>query len=436
MRVKVAICFIIIFLKMPIHGEEAVLLIDHTCTKASRIPLYWIEQIKQRNMLLQCVGLSHSRQYRNGLILLGQIDPRFHVQLSVDLKELNEPNSLRVLISQYINGSWASALVDDDKYWSSESGRQTTIQSIEQAIRQKDPVAVSIWCWCWDICRPEDFYTQSEDFTEDDILMYLSALQSFNDDQDFIETDFLFQTSVTDCSAYLNVDGPWRVTYFNDYIRDYVRQHGGILLDQADIENWNISNTEQYMTTDSSNRTVYLRHSDYNESNGPDTLDGDHANDALCIRKASALWWLTARIAGWNGCPAIVGDVNGDCQVNIEDCMVMTQTWLEESTIPTWNPVCDISPDGGDGRVDSMDFNLLCRNWLEKSCAETNVADFDGNCSVSIEDLAILSGAWLSDPDSNAWIPACDLYPDNQTNFVDFQVFSENWGQDEFSTSN
>ena len=78
-------------------------------------------------------------------------------------------------------------------------------------------------------------------------------------------------------------------------MRDEVTANGGILFDQADIENWNIDNTAQRTET-YNGHILYLRHSDYGDASG----DG-HCNAALREKKAKAFWVMLARIAGWNG---------------------------------------------------------------------------------------------------------------------------------------
>ena len=140
-------------------------------------------------------------------------------------------------------------------------------------------------------------------------------------------------------------------------------KNNGILFDQADIENWDIANTEQRIDTwndDGTIRTLYLRHADY------DLIDdcGGHANCALAIKKAKAFWWMMARFAGWDGCTAMVGDFNGDCKVDLYDLTIFADAWSAESDSPNWNALCDLAPNGDDCMIDYKDLAVFCDGWL------------------------------------------------------------------------
>ncbi len=75
---------------------------------------------------------------------------------------------------------------------------------------------------------------------------------------------------------------------FNDQVRAYALANGKLLFDVADIECHDAAGVK---LTDGNGREL-LR---------PEwTSDGGHLNSAGAVRVASALWWLMARVAGWN----------------------------------------------------------------------------------------------------------------------------------------
>jgi dockerin type I repeat protein len=68
------------------------------------------------------------------------------------------------------------------------------------------------------------------------------------------------------------------------------------------------------------------------------------------------------RVAATVPCPAIPGDINEDCYVNMLDLAQMKEEWLEEGNLPADLFVDEI--------VNMLDFEILARNWLE--CSEVS----------------------------------------------------------------
>ena len=75
---------------------------------------------------------------------------------------------------------------------------------------------------------------------------------------------------------------------FNDSVRTFARANGKILFDIADIEAYNAAGQKR---TDGSGREIM-----WDEW----TSDGGHLSDAGAQRVASGLWWLMARLGGWD----------------------------------------------------------------------------------------------------------------------------------------
>ncbi|MBI2301362.1 MAG: SGNH/GDSL hydrolase family protein [Armatimonadetes bacterium] len=81
-------------------------------------------------------------------------------------------------------------------------------------------------------------------------------------------------------------------THFNQRMAAYLKQHEVVLFDIADIECHKPDGTAFH------NETGELAMWDGY------TVDGGHLNDVGKARAARAWWWLTARLAGWEG-PAV-----------------------------------------------------------------------------------------------------------------------------------
>ncbi|MCJ7693406.1 MAG: hypothetical protein MUO22_08335, partial [Sedimentisphaerales bacterium] len=58
--------------------------------------------------------------------------------------------------------------------------------------------------------------------------------------------------------------------------------------------------------------------------------------------------------------------------------------------------------------------------------------DFEWDCDVDLDDLAILGSSWLSEPNQPGWNAVCDISEPNDSviNMLDFAVFGGNWLED------
>ncbi|MBT7169522.1 hypothetical protein HN908_00540, partial [Candidatus Woesearchaeota archaeon] len=335
MKKRLLLLFIFIFV---ISNVNAAIIADHNAVIAfdnGDIPSYWIEQVKSERFLIQFPGRSHSQQlvgdfddnintvFIGGLEKLEDMDSIYQVDIQCDLNDLSSSNgALRFIKGQYSGSSWGAGSGqyecrnDDDHYWSTSSGRQRTLDSADESISLGDPFDASMFGWSFHIIRGDSIHNEGGSditFNEERRDAYFNSLDEFRSNSP--NTEYIYGTAPTDQDtstpiSECGVDGE-RVTQYNQDIRDEAISNDGVLFDQADIE----YHGEDMQPPSSEHpcgegSTIQIRHPDWGSGS-----DGcAHSNSALCVAKAKAVWWMAARMVGWDGIPACQS--SGDCEGN------------------------------------------------------------------------------------------------------------------------
>jgi len=287
---------------------------DHTVVdKYVDIPQYYIDKVKQ--MWLSYPGESHSEAVRIGMGLLEALDPKYSVSVyNSGNPEAYTPDHLRVSSVAWGDVDTPTGWIyypagggygEEDWFLTSAAVSQT-----KSGISYSNSGGLNLsafgFCWCWD----GDVYNIS--FTN----LYIAATQSYIEycRAKGYSTKVFFTTGPVDTMT----EGLGWFKYLQyEAIRDSVsNDKTRMLFDFADIlcydDGKDIPNTRNW------NGHIYPWITPTNYGDGSVA----HMNNAGCLRLAKAMWWMLARIAGWNGISTdidIPEEVEDSPQIMISD---------------------------------------------------------------------------------------------------------------------
>jgi hypothetical protein len=297
------------------------------------IPAEYIAKVKK--MMVFLGGLSHAKGYRVGLELLEKLNTNYQV-LTFSSEPVPPRSDDYLRFGQPFN--WGEQMYTSESYVSSMKGHITgqntkgnafdvvglgwcyTMHWVNPVGGTEDPVHKVRWAGSSD-GGPEGnkrWGLDSDDqiLTGNSICMdtYLKQVDDYNAyfKSHNVPTIVIFTTGPVD-----NEDAPIAGTETgfqrelkHDHIRAYVAaDESRILFDYADILCWNNSG-EKYTANWNDNGTL-RSHANIHPDNVKDYdsswnviayQGGDyHIGEVGCLRIAKAMWWMLARIAGWDG---------------------------------------------------------------------------------------------------------------------------------------
>ncbi len=247
------------------------MVINHNCTNYHRIPTSYLDMVKATNFNVHYAHTSHGGQLTIGLNLINSGNATFNYTSGYcDITPSGD--SLDIFDGQR-NSTGIVDYITPDLYWDSAAGLAHT-----RYVLDNYPINVSMWSFCTQLDYMDSTWVQS-------YLDNISALEA-----DYPNVDFVYMTG--NAQANESTGGLNRHTN-NEIIRQYCITNNKWLFDFGDIDCWYGADERTFT---SGSQQIPVEHLQYYDPGG-----AAHTNDASCLRKGGATWWLLARILGWAG---------------------------------------------------------------------------------------------------------------------------------------
>jgi hypothetical protein len=265
-----------LLLPVGVAGAQSIVA-DHSTTDISQIPAQWITQARE-NVAWVYLHTSHGSQLESGAdYLRDYVDSTAYNFLSAweTIPPQTTPTALREA-----EGSW---------YWQNADQFYVEACALLDNAHAASTYRVFLWSWCGEMSSGST-----------DVQGYLDRMVQLQGE--YPDVIFVFMTGHTD---------EWndaQVKLNNDIVRNHVANNGGFLFDFADMERNRPDGTPCPGTADDGCPWCPDWCTNHPEDCPSPAIDCSHSHSLLCYLKGQAWWWLSARIAGWEGSAEIFSD--------------------------------------------------------------------------------------------------------------------------------
>jgi hypothetical protein len=265
---------ILLFILLTIRAIAQGILIDHNCTDLSQIPANVIDDV-QENIRFHYAHTSHGEQLLCGLDQIEISNGVYDVEIGGDIYDPLDPPFLPNVPGALCiyNGNDGYKYIVPEGYWL-EPGIDYTISTLNN----NPTINVSGWMWC----------TQLDTISEAGVQEYFDAMEAF--ELQFPNVTFIYFTGNAQGGGIYDPETGYNRHLRCNQIRQYCAENNKILFDFENIDCWYNGEMNYYIYNDD---TIPMQHSAYNGD------ECGHVNGLSCIQKGNAVWWMMARLRGW-----------------------------------------------------------------------------------------------------------------------------------------